>query len=184
MQKEFSSEESREKLKQSFVHIIAQLSGIQQPYEGAHAQKAYLRHFTSLHVSRYINAVKLCDPDQNEGEAIQISEDALHEVKMLKELTWHYVMRRPALTAQKKGQMHIIETLFQVFYEAAGSSRRSDWDIFPFAYRERLEKTEERDERTRIVIDLIASMAEAQAVQMYQRLTGTAPGSMLMQIVY
>lgn len=182
MQAEFSSEESRDKLKQSFVHILAQLSGIQQPYEGAHAQKAYLRHFTSLHVSRYINAVKLCDPDQE--QAIEICEDALLEVKMLKELTWHYVMRRPALTAQKKGQVHIIETLFKVFYEAAHSDRRSEWDIFPFAYRERLEKTEDPDQRTRIVIDLIASMAEAQAVQMYQRLTGTAPGSMLMQIVY
>ncbi|PIQ27366.1 deoxyguanosinetriphosphate triphosphohydrolase [bacterium (Candidatus Blackallbacteria) CG17_big_fil_post_rev_8_21_14_2_50_48_46] len=184
MQAEFSSEESRENLKQSFVHIISQLSGIQQPYEGSHAQKALLRHFTSLHVSRYINAIKICDPEQNAGNLIQISEDALHEVKMLKELTWHYVMRRPALTAQKKGQVHIIETLFNVFHEAAGSNRRGDWDIFPFAYRERLENTEDSDERTRIVIDLIASMAEAQAVQMYQRLTGTSPGSMLMQIVY
>ena len=183
MQEEFNSPESRSKLKQSFIQIISQLSGLQQPYEGSHAQKALLRNFTSRHVSRYINAVRL-DPDPQEGSRIQISEDALHEVKMLKELTWHYVMRRPALTAQKKGQVQIIETLFTVFYEAAGSSRRSDWDIFPCAYRERLEKQNDPDQRIRIVIDLIASMAEAQAIQMYQRLTGTSSGSMLMQIVY
>lgn len=184
IQSEFSSEESRGKLKQAFIHIISQLSGIQQPYEGSHAQKALLRHFTSLHVSRYINAVRLCDPDQHEGQCIQISEDAQQEVKILKELTWHYVMRRPALTAQKKGQVRIIETLFEIFHEAASSRHPNDWDIFPLAYRERLEHTENYDERIRIVIDLIAGMAEGQAVQMYQRLTGTSPGSMLIQIVY
>ncbi|MGV3525435.1 MAG: deoxyguanosinetriphosphate triphosphohydrolase family protein [Candidatus Sericytochromatia bacterium] len=184
IQSEFQDAGKRDRLIQSFLRIIAQLGSIQTPYDGSHALKAYLRSFTSVHVSRYINAITLCDPDSAAGCPIQISEDALYEVKMLKELTWHYVMRSPALTAQKHGQTQLITALFETFHAAAQSPNPGDWDIFPFGYRERLETTITRTERSRIVIDLIASMAEAQAVQMYQRLMGTSPGSMLLQIVY
>lgn len=184
IQSEFQNPDSQEKLRQSFLHIISQLRPLQTPYDGSHALKAYLRNFTSLHVSRYINAVRLCDPQSNDGRLIRIDENALLEVKMLKELTWHYVMRSPALTAQKRGQMQMITTLFETFHSAAMSHKPGDWDIFPFGYRERLETTGSTAERSRIVIDLIASMTEPQAVQMYQRLTGTSQSSMLLQIVY
>lgn len=184
IQSEFQDPDSQEKLTRSFIRIISQLSPLKAPYDGSNKLKAYLRNFTSLHVSRYINAVQLCQPDPSDGRMITIREDALYEVKMLKELTWHYVMRSPALTAQKRGQVLMIKTLFDTFYEAALSPNPGDWDIFPFGYRERLETTDSREERTRIVIDLIASMTEPQAMQMYQRLTGTSQSSMLLQIVY
>ncbi len=184
IQSEFQDSDSQEKLRRSFINIISQMTPLQTPYDGSHALKAYLRNFTSLYVSRYINAVQLCDPDTNDGRCITINQEALYEVKMLKELTWHYVMRSPALTAQKRGQVLIIETLFDTFHAAALSPNSNDWDIFPFGYRERLEATDAREERIRIVIDLIASMTEPQAVQMYQRLTGTSTSSMLLQIVY
>ena len=184
IQAEYMDPESQDKLIQSFLNIIIQLSSIHTPYDGSHTLKAYLRNFTSLYVSRYINAVKLCDPDKHEGKLIEINPDALYEVKMLKELTWHYVMRSPALTAQKHGQTRMIETLFHTFHDAAQSSNPQDWDIFPFGYRELLEQKETERDRSRIVVDLIASMTEAQAIQMYQRLVGTSQASMLLQIVF
>lgn len=183
IQSEYSTQEKREPLIHAFINIIAQLKSIRTPYDGSHAQKAYLRNFTSRYVSRYINAVSLCDPEDNAGHIIQIRQDALYEVKMLKELTWHYVMRSPALTAQKHGQQHMIETLFRTFHSAALASQPQDWDIFPFGYRERLEATDEALERSRIVVDFIAGMTETQAIQMYQRLTGSAQSSMLLPIV-
>ena len=182
IQSEFRSPERQSELVQSFLRIIGKLSDLQTPYDGSHDLKAYLRRFTSVHVSRYINAVRLCDPAQNEGCLIHIDAQAAQEVKMLKELTWHYVMRSPALTAQKRGYVRIIEELFTTFHEA--SQHQKDWDIFPFGYRERLESTGDPQERSRIVIDLIASMTETQAVQMYQRLQGTSESSILLQIVY
>lgn len=182
IQSEFRSPERQSELVQSFLRIIGKLSDLQTPYDGSHDLKAYLRRFTSVHVSRYINAVRLCDPAQNEGCLIHIDAQAAQEVKMLKELTWHYVMRSPALTAQKRGYVRIIEELFTTFHEA--SQHQKDWDIFPFGYRERLESTHDAQERSRIVIDLIASMTETQAVQMYQRLQGTSESSILLQIVY
>lgn len=184
IQSEFRDSDKQEALCQAFLHIISQLSQIQTPYDGSHALKAYLRHFTSLHVSRYLNAVKLCDPDLHQGKLLQIDQTARYEVKMLKELTWHYVMRSPALTAQKHGQMQIIETLFTIFHAAAQAQNSSEWDIFPFSYREKLEVNDSAAERSRIVIDLIASLTETQAIQMYQRLMGTSQSSMLLQIVY
>ncbi len=182
IQAEYRSPERQAALVQSFLRIIGKLSDLQTPYDGSHTLKAYLRRFTSLHVSRYINAVNLCDPVLHNGCLIQIDESAMEEVKMLKELTWHYVMRSPALTAQKRGYVRIIEYLFNTFHEA--SQHVKDWDIFPFGYRERLESTADAQERSRIVIDLIASMTETQAMQMYQRLQGTSESSMLLQIVY
>lgn len=184
IQSEFQDAASREKLRQSFIRIVSQLYTLKTPYDGSHTQKAFLRNFTSMRVSQYIQSVSLCDPDENQGCPIRVHEDSLYEIKALKELTWHYVMRRPALAAQKRGQMHIIASLFETFYDAAESDNAGDWDIFPFGYRERLELTDEPEERSRIVIDLIASMTEAQAIAMYQRLTGTSPGSMLIPIVY
>lgn len=183
IQTEFRSAESQAHLTACFVRIISQLASVQTPFDGSHRLKAYLRNFTSLHVSRYINAVALCDPDQHAGQCIQIQPEALHEVKMLKELTWTYVMRSPALTAQKYGQTRLIETLFEIFHSAAQSPNPQDWDLFPFSFREQLEATTRRSERSRIVIDLIAGMTEAQAVQMYQRLTGTGQSSVFLPIL-
>jgi len=184
IQSEFHNSHSQETLSACFLGIMSQLASLQAPFDGSHQLKAYLRNFTSLRVSRYINAVQLCDPDANQGKVIQIEAEALHEVKMLKELTWHYVMRSPALTAQKYGQNLMIETLFRIFHDAAQSANPQDWDVFPFGSREQLEASDSPQARSRIVVDLIASMTEAQAIQMYQRLTGTSQSSMLLPIVY
>ncbi|MBF2054644.1 MAG: dNTP triphosphohydrolase [Candidatus Sericytochromatia bacterium] len=183
IQAEFRNPESEARLSASFVRIISQLALIQTPFDGSHRLKAYLRDFTSLRVSRYINAFALCDPEAHAGQCIQIQPEALLEVKMLKELTWQYVMRSPALTAQKYGQNQLIETLFAIFHSAALSPNPQDWDLFPFSFREQLEATSERDERARIVVDLIAGMTEAQAVQIYQRLTGAGQNSVFLPIL-
>ena len=56
--------------------------------------------------------------------------------------------------------------------------------MLPEGYREELYRIEDEgedkeQERTRIVVDLIASMTEQQALKMYQRLIGVSLGSVL-----
>lgn len=181
-QGDYRKPEIQEKLRQAFIGIISQLTEIKTPYDGLHFQKAYIHNFTSGHVSKYIQAIKLLEPDDTE-DIVTIDQECLYEVKMLKELTWHYVMIRPALAAQKHGQVHMIEKLFEIFHDAVQSSKRGDWDIFPISYQEKLETIDDTQERARTAIDLIASMTEAQMVAMYQRLMGTSNDSMLIPIV-
>ena len=101
---------------------------------------------------------------------------------MLKQLTWHYVIENPNLASLRYGQTQVIAKIFDVFMNALGMHKRSrDTQIFPIAYRERLEDSRYQSERdqVRTVIDLIASMTEQQVLKMYQRLMGVALGSAL-----
>jgi len=95
---------------------------------------------------------------------------------MLKQLTWHYVIRNPGLATQQFGQRKAIRNLFDTYIEAAIAG---DTRLFPFAFRERLEAVPDKLETIRIVADYIAGMTERQALELHKRLTGVAPGSAL-----
>lgn len=99
---------------------------------------------------------------------------------MLKQLIWHYVIERGTLAVQQHGQRTMIRTLFETFYadaRATSAAHAKRYTLFPPYYRELLEQANNKTERARLVIDLIASMTEHQVADTYQRLTGIAQGS-------
>ena len=115
---------------------------------------------------------------------------------MLKELTWHYVIHNPALATQQVGYRKIVTTLFRRLFSAAASTRR-DLAVFPPQFREALTNLNAatRNERgdlsdagykdvARIILDVISSMTEKQALRMYGRLEGIDPGSILDPLYY
>lgn len=96
---------------------------------------------------------------------------------MWKELTWHYVIEAPSLAAQQYGQRRVIDTLFRIFREEA---RSKNWAIFPAGYREHLvDSGDDEKAITRAVVDIISGMTERAALELYHKLTGIAPGSVL-----
>lgn len=105
---------------------------------------------------------------------------------MLKQLTWHYVIKNPALATQQHGQRTIIRELFSIFRRAAIDRDEKNLDVFPIGVRENLEAIQASgrpaltQEATRVIIDLIASLTEEQAIQVYHRLTGILLGSALL----
>jgi dGTPase len=130
-------------------------------------------------INDYIQAAELADTDS--GVRVKFDPDMRADVEMLKQLTWRYVILNPALTTQQYGQRRVIRELFTVFMEAAHSDA---WTMFPPRYEEELrqieqEGTDKDREKTRMVVDLIASMTEQQALKMHQRLVGTSLGSIL-----
>ena len=161
-----------------FQESIAPLFPNEQ-FEGKRQQRAILRTFTSALIGRYVDAIHLREPTAGNPRAVMIDPEIELEVNLLKELTWVYVIRNPALATQQWGQKRLIKWLFDTFREAA---EEQEPNVFPLSARDQLLKlrSEGKDDdasRTRLVVDLIASMTETQALETYQKLTGLMPGS-------
>ena len=133
-------------------------------------------------------AVGLKPQTSRAKRALVIDRGLKLEVEVLKELTWHYVIERPALSAQQQGKRTIIKTLFDVYWAASAG----DLTMLPPAHQERLSKAlreaesqeiQEEEARVRSVCDIICSMTDEQAVKMCIRLTGASLGSVLDPIV-
>jgi dGTPase len=163
-------------LREAGANVIGGFS-VSEPYAGRRIHRSLLRTYTSRLIGKYIKAVTFKENPDGQLRA-QISPDAEKEVIMLKELTWRYVIQNPALETQQYGQRRVIRELFDIFTDAALSGdTRKNRGIFPPGYQEELSAATEREERVRLVTDLISSMTEQQALSMHQRLSGTAPGS-------
>jgi len=140
---------------------------------------------TSVLIGRYLADTKIREPiEGSEQSALDIPEGFKREVRMLKELTWYYVINNPALATQQYGQRKLIRDLFMIYHEVADTER--DWHVFSASTREQLAalgnqtRPEERRRRvTRLIVDLIAGMTEKHLVEMHRRLTGTSLGSAL-----
>jgi dGTPase len=130
-------------------------------------------------IARYIDAIRLRKPSNAKPRAVTIDAEIELEVNLLKELTWVYVIRNPALATQQWGQQRLVRSLFDAFREAAEAKEPN---VLPLSARDQLMKmradgTADDVSRTRLVVDLIASMTETQALETYQKLTGLMPGS-------
>lgn len=158
-----------------------------EPYSGSLRDQALLQTLGSALISRYVNAVNL-----GEDGFLVIDRRLEHELAMLKQLTWHFVIDDPSLATAQRGQCAVIEGLFNELISAAGSAKRlSDRLRLPTQLREFLNLARNDrdtvgavggDDRlliARAVVDYIASLTEHQAVSLYQRLTGATPVSAL-----
>ncbi|MCH7697690.1 MAG: dNTP triphosphohydrolase [Chloroflexi bacterium] len=159
-----------------------------EPYEGTSSQRWALRSLTATLIARYVGAIGLAEPAADAEPRVEIHERAQAEVRMLKQLTWHYVIHNPALAAQQHGKRKVIRDLFEIFDSAAQKATPQEIAIFPIRHRESLQKVkaesaEPEQDCARIAADLIADMTERQALDMHQRLTGNFLGSVMDVIV-
>ena len=165
---------------------ILESAPIITPYSGTGEHRARLRSFTSGQIGRYVNSIQLQVPSRDADRRVRIEEWAEVELFVFKQLTWHYVINNSALSAQQFGQRRIISQLFEILHDA---SEKGQVDIFPPRFRERMEGLPTSDasilkeERTRVIADLIAGLTENQAVALYQRLTGVWLGTVLDTII-
>jgi dGTPase len=180
---------------EKLLEIFESRHSLKDTYVGSSKQRGELRDITSNWVNRYAGALSLAQKVGSKEPActgfvqgtppVEIPDGIRQEVTILKELAWTYVIETSSLKTQQEGQKAIIHLLFKKFKAAAD---RDDWSIFPGSIRADLNKnpidwSSKKVTRTRIVIDLIASMTEIQAVEMYHRLTGQSFGSITQGII-
>ncbi len=160
------------------------LQKLTRPYSGIREQRASLRSLTAWLIRRYITgAISLKDPEGSGQRCVTITPEFLTEVKVLKQLTWEYVINAPGLTTQQYGQRRLIEDLFAILSEAIS---KSEIGVFPPRFRELLEGTPcisgngaSSREVSRVIADYISGMTDRQAIELHQRLTGASLGSVL-----
>ncbi|MDQ1027617.1 dGTPase [Streptomyces umbrinus] len=126
--------------------------------------------------------------DSGNGWRIQIDPIAEYQVEVIKELTFFYVIRRPGLAMVQRGQKKVIERLFDdlmdMFARHRNGIRNPDHpvptlldDIYDgMESHERVSGFARSDEerRARAVCDYICALTEDQAINLYERLSGTS----------
>jgi dGTPase len=169
----------RADLEQAFKKVITTFP-ISEPYTGSRDHRSRLRDFSSNLIGLFVNAIELHVPTREDDRFVQIKPLQNTEVRILKALTWFYVIYNPALATQQFGQRKMIRELFDIFANAATSKEEQERNIIPFAFRDEIDEQKENSAAlTRIVTDMISGMTEQGLMKLYRRLTGVDMGSIL-----
>lgn len=165
---------------QNFLDATYNLKGQYRP--GSFEQKAQIKRISSQLIQTYIHSVQLSTDYGNRGY-LKYNRNREAELKFLQRIVWSYVISNPRLATQRYGQKRIVKTLFEIYLEAIGDR---DLSFIPARFvREFLEieananTTAVNLEKTRMAVDIIAGLSEAEAVVQYRRLTGISQGSFL-----
>jgi len=167
-------------LRGAFDKLIGTLN-IREAYSPTKDARIRLRRTTSTLIRDFVNAVQL--KPSGDGVQIFIENRQRAEIFMLKQLTWHYVIKNPVLATQQHGQRVIIRQLFDTFFKA-GTKPVPDTDLFPISIRDLLPplpatKPRARKQLCRTIIDFISSLTEEQAIAAHHRVHGIKLGSSL-----
>ncbi|MGO9248893.1 MAG: deoxyguanosinetriphosphate triphosphohydrolase family protein [Solirubrobacteraceae bacterium] len=142
------------------------LIGVTEPYTGDRTQRQVLRERTSLLIRDYMHAF-----DVQRGKA-KIDPASGAEVAVLKELMWFYVIDRQELATVQAGQRQIISGLAKRFCEAA---IEQSFELFPPLERTALREASTDAAMARVVVDYVARLTEARALELHRRFAGVAP---------
>ncbi|HHP7232596.1 MAG TPA: deoxyguanosinetriphosphate triphosphohydrolase family protein [Xenococcaceae cyanobacterium] len=166
---------------QNFLDATYNLRGQYRP--GSFEQKAQIKRISSQLIQTYVNSVRLSLTYGDRGY-LQYDSAKEQELKFLQRIVWAYVISNPRLATQRYGQKRIIKTLFEMYLEAI---QNGDLSLIPARYIKEYLELDERakrgenvdQEKTRMAIDTVASLSEAEAVLKFRRLTGVSQGSFL-----
>ena len=166
---------------QNFLNATYNLRGQYRP--GSFEQKAQIKRVSSQLIQTYINSVQLNLTYGDRGY-LQYDQTKEEELKFLQRIVWAYVISNPRLATQRYGQKRIIKTLFEMYLEAI---YKGDLTFIPVRFvKEYLALDEQQkrgvnvnQEKTRMAIDIVANLSEAEAVLKFRRLTGVSQGSFL-----
>ena len=166
---------------QNFLDATYNLKGQYPP--GSFEQKAQIKLISSQLIQTYIHSVKLSTEYGDRGY-LKYNLQREEELKFLQRIVWSYVISNPRLSTQRYGQKRIIRTLFEIYLEAI---RDRDLSFIPARFvKEFLEieensesTTQVEQEKTRMAVDIVSGLSEAEAVVQYRRLIGISQGSFL-----
>lgn len=154
------------------------VSSVNLPFSGRTDERVNLRQLGSKLIGLYISAPQLRDTGDGLSVDLVIDDDIVDQVKVLKQLTWFYVINRPSLSVIQRGQTQIVKTLFDMYGSAVG---RDETHLLPPLFAERIKAAKGAVSRERVVVDLIAGMSEASAGAIYRQRAGVTDGSLLAQ---
>ena len=152
---------------------------------GSIEQIAYIKSVSSNLIQNYIQSVSLKE-DYGEHGYLERPRKIEIELNFLQRIVWKYVILNPRLATQQYGQRKIIKTLFDVYKEAVETNQVN---LIPAHFLqngslERLLTTgDQKNQKVRIAVDIVASFSEMEAILMFRRFTGIDHGSVMDYIV-
>lgn len=150
---------------------------LSEPYEGRDDQRAALHSSASALITQYLDAFLVEEGDQEGRAVIVIDDEARRQVTALKDLTWVYVVMRPSLAVMQAGRRRVIGSLYKWYFEATAED--GDRRLLPRACLDQLEAGATDTMRSRLATDLVSGLTEAAALELYRRMSGVDPGSIL-----
>jgi dGTPase len=155
------------------------------PFRGTRADRAALRTYTSLLIHDFVVRPTITFLSESGFPQLEIPRDVRVRVAVLKAITTYYVIERPSVLAQRFGQRHVVQSLFDMFYEAATEDEQRDLPIFPAVFQERVKQlgNTQLGPIKRLIADVIASMSEGQLIDTHLKLTGQSLGSVVDPII-
>jgi len=158
----------RASLEQTFKEVLG-FFPLDRRYIGTLEQRTGLSQFSTVLISRYVNAITLVAPIAGAKSVVEIKQYAKEEIRMLKELTWHYVILNNELATLQHGQTQAVRIVFKTMRLAVKNNRR----LFPPGYQEELAAAEGNTLlQMRVVVDYVAGMTEHEVAHLYALLTG------------
>lgn len=166
---------------QNFLDVTYNLRGQYPP--GSFEQKAQIKRISSQLIQNYVQSVQLSTKYGDRGY-LNYNRNREEELKFLQRIVWSYVISNPRLATQRYGQKRIIKTLFEIYLQAI---RDRDLSFIPARFvrefleiEDNLSNSEQlNQEQTRMAVDIVAGLSEAEAVIQYRRLIGISQGSFL-----
>lgn len=173
------SSEEIESNREVFLNLLKFIP-VRESYQGTLRQRSALKAFTSAKIGQFVRVATLSERDGS-GRAIVIPRVLRIEIEFLQRLVWHYVIRNPRLATQQHGQREVVRRLFDIYLDGV---QRRDRNLLPPRYHEDLlalplpdRKSRPHPAEVRLTVDIVSAFTDSQAVVMYRRLIGTAPGS-------
>lgn len=146
-----------------------------EPFRGSREDRSQMRRRSSFLISKYDRGAAVSSHD---GTAtLDVPAGLRAEVAVLKELTWHYVIKSPSLAVVQEGQKTIVKALFKTLSRATETEEGRS--IFPALERDLLARSADEKERIRIVVDFLSGLTETMVYELHHRLTGVSQGSIL-----
>jgi dGTPase len=160
-----------------YLDILARLP---EHYDGSKDAQIQLRNITSVNIGEAVNSPVL------QGNLLVVDQNLEKKHLFLQQLIWDYVVTNPRLASQQEGQRRIIRTLFETYQKALLETR---FDLLPTVFQAIAEELPARPKNTeapndprhakcaRIAADIVSSFTDQQALTIYQRIIGIAPGA-------
>jgi dGTPase len=157
---------------------LAMLFSLKPYYEGDLDGANKLQALVSQLISMLMEGLS-CKKDDSTGLYVFYKpNDNLVYIELFKDLIKNLVINTPQIFTQQMGQKKIIEALYKFFHEAI--DEKSNVGIPPKFHRAWGELKKDgfsSAERSRLACDIVSGLSEAQAFQIFGKITGVAPGS-------
>ena len=141
-------------------------------YDGTRRGLAVLKNLTSDLIGVFCGSVHEATrsaygdaPLARHRADLVVPDETVHEIAVLKGVAAHYVMRTPARERIMARQRELLAELFDALVE-------SDGEALDATFRDDHAQAPDDAARTRVVVDQIASLTDASAVDWHARLTG------------